>query len=862
MAIKYARSGGGTWTTDSTWSTTSGGTADTTAPTAADDAVLDASSGNVSIAGNSYCRSADFTGYTGTFTFPGSTYWYVGDATSGANDYAIKMNGTMTISVGSSTSSRLRFESTSSTPQKIDFAGQNLGSCWMVDGCSYVLAGNWGTISNYGFLYWSGAGTFDLDTYTMYCSRISASGPATLDMGSGELHVKYSGAALTSSHVDFTIVAGTGTVVLRTDYSSGCGIVLAAAQTIYRVENVSTGTGGSFLKNVTVTELDIQKGRLTLYSDITVTSSFNLEGDSSVRAKLLSDVFGVPRTITNTGATITTSYSAIQDTTMGTTYDASSKTGWCLDLGGNTNIIFDTATDWYWYNSTGGTYDFSDYTHWYTATNGGGSQMGSSRTPFTQDTCYIDANSITGTTTITMNMLDYPELDTTGSGTVSLAVPLTKNFYGSLYLKDGATFDTSALSRTLNFYPSSTAELSAISNSYISINIYSRSTTTLTGDLNISSFYIYNTYGTTDFNDYNITCTSFNINSTTGGAIPTVYWGSGTVQANLVSNGSCNLPYAGFTSYPETSLFRISNTTGTGCYLRQNICTLGDVYLDLDGGYINIEDGGTMSTLTIDPTGATQDARFEGNKTHNITSLVAVGDATHAINLRGTATTIWTISDASGTNSVSYCSITDSTATGGADWLAYTTNGNTDNGDNTGWVFTAPVGTPSASPSSTPSSTSSESPSTSPSATPSSTPSASPSAGYERYSRGSYVALPTGIDDLTTSFSAQDYLDVNAFDGTRVGQDSTGQYAIKQFKDYIGAVTEASFTWKGRSSLAPSVSEGVLQIYNFTSTTWETLDSNTTASADTDFILSDTILDMTNYKSDGLCVCRVYQLGV
>jgi len=122
--------------------------------------------------------------------------------------------------------------------------------------------------------------------------------------------------------------------------------------------------------------------------------------------------------------------------------------------------------------------------------------------------------------------------------------------------------------------------------------------------------------------------------------------------------------------------------------------------------------------------------------------------------------------------------------------------------------------------------------------------------------------LPTGIDDLTTSFSAQDYLDVNVFDGTRVGQDSTGQYAIKQFKDYVGATTEAAFTWRGRSSLAPSVSEVVLQIYNFTSTTWETLDSNTTASADTDFILADTILDMTNYKSDGLCCCRVYQLGV
>jgi len=46
-----------------------------------------------------------------------------------------------------------------------------------------------------------------------------------------------------------------------------------------------------------------------------------------------------------------------------------------------------------------------------------------------------------------------------------------------------------------------------------------------------------------------------------------------------------------------------------------------------------------------------------------------------------------TISAASGTNSVSYLTIQDSNATGGAEWDAYTGNFNVNAGNNTGWNF-------------------------------------------------------------------------------------------------------------------------------------------------------------------------------
>ena len=60
-ATKFARTAGGNWSADATWSTSSGGAADTVAPTAADDVVLDANSGNVTIDAAAVCRAGRST---------------------------------------------------------------------------------------------------------------------------------------------------------------------------------------------------------------------------------------------------------------------------------------------------------------------------------------------------------------------------------------------------------------------------------------------------------------------------------------------------------------------------------------------------------------------------------------------------------------------------------------------------------------------------------------------------------------------------------------------------------------------------------------------------------------------------------
>ncbi len=166
---------------------------------------------------------------------------------------------------------------------------------------------------------------------------------------------------------------------------------------------------------------------------------------------------------------------------------------------------------------------------------------------------------------------------------------------------------------------------------------------------------------------------------------------------------------------------------------------------------------------------------------------------------------------------------------------------------------------PSSSPSTSISSSISSSPSTSISSSISSSPSSSPSPGYELYSRQQRATLPTDTTDLTTVYTTQDYLDVNASDDIRVAQVGSSGYVLHQFKDYIVG-NLATFRWEGQTNYDPTLSPVVLQIFNTNTDTWETIDTDNSSAIDTDFILTANVPDLTDYKEvSGLVACRVYQ---
>lgn len=101
-------------------------------------------------------------------------------------------------------------------------------------------------------------------------------------------------------------------------------------------------------------------------------------------------------------------------------------------------------------------------------------------------------------------------------------------------------------------------------------------------------------------------------------------------------------------------------------------------------GSVTLTGSNTFADFKIDA-GRTQ--KFTAATTTTVTTFTAVGAST--VITSATAAT-HTLSAAAGTISVSNCTIDHSIATGGATWNAFTTNGNVDGGNNTGWIFTDP----------------------------------------------------------------------------------------------------------------------------------------------------------------------------
>ena len=94
----------------------------------------------------------------------------------------------------------------------------------------------------------------------------------------------------------------------------------------------------------------------------------------------------------------------------------------------------------------------------------------------------------------------------------------------------------------------------------------------------------------------------------------------------------------------------------------------------------------------------------------------------------------------------------------------------------------------------------------------------------------------------------------------RVGQSADDtNFTIHQFKDYAGGETSCTLTADVQSDYAPSTSTVYLQIYDYNLDEWETVDSEFEEGANTDFVLTAPIADLTDYVEDGIMTCRIYQ---
>lgn len=436
MATKYARAGGGNWTTDATWSTTSGGAADTTAPTAADDAVLDAASGNVTIDSGAVCRSLDCNGYTGTLAHNASATLTIGDGTAGAGNRALRFVAGMTYTVGNVLTSEIAFISTSSTQQTVTSGGKTIGYLRF-----YGAGGSWLCDSAVACTYLTfRQGTLDLSSATTVTCALFTTAyteARTLTLGSVAFTCTTSGTAFDAATVtNLTVTANTATVTLTGTNAGFSG----GTQNWNGLSVVATGAGqfnlgsanGMTLANFTYTGT-AAKTNVVACRPLTVTGTFTITGQSAVNRVLCVTIFSLGTAATITAASVSLTNVDFRDITGA---GAATWTGTSIGNAlGNSGITFTTPVTCT--HNAGAAGNWSTAANWDTGT-----------VPLCHDTVVIPATT-TGTLTN-----DMPRVGANISFASGYSGTFTNSYngaevYGSFTLVSTMTFSGGS---TWNFY--------------------------------------------------------------------------------------------------------------------------------------------------------------------------------------------------------------------------------------------------------------------------------------------------------------------------------------------------------------------------------------------------------------------------
>lgn len=196
------------------------------------------------------------------------------------------------------------------------------------------------------------------------------------------------------------------------------------------------------------------------------------------------------------------------------------------------------------------------------------------------------------------------------------------------------------------------------------------------------------TNGTVDLNGNSLTTGIFGTsvgtkNITFNGGTITVS-GSGTTAWN-------NAQPTGFTTTAGTGVGVISMTSASAKTFVGGGSTYNCTLNQGGAGALTVSGNNTFNNITSTTLPSTITLTSGSTQTFNNFSLS--GTAGNLVTLNSSvAGSRATISKSSGIVSVNYVSIKDSAATGGAVWQSYLTNGNVNNGNNTGWIFVPSTG--------------------------------------------------------------------------------------------------------------------------------------------------------------------------
>lgn len=685
MANRYwVGSGLANWNTTNTanWSTTSGGAGGASVPTAADDVFFDANSSasNAAII-TGVCRNLDTAGYTGT---------WLGATTSNT----LSIYGSCTLSAGmtQSAASTVSFYGTGTlTTNGKSFntvtietgATVTLGSALTVDA---QLTVNGGTLNT------------SASNYSVTTPYLSAGGSTarTLTFNGSTVTVTGTGGAFDFSGSNLTFNGGTSTVVL-----SGGAYMYAyfGNKTFYNLSFTNTNTADWTLPT-------------TIYDGFTVSNTLTFSAPSSVGSRVILFNYAATYTIgtlvaagssptqrilfgsnaTGRKATLTvTTYTTKQYIDFVDIAAAGTSAPWSgtsVGFSNVTNITGSAAKTVYW---NGGSLAWTG--NGWAASSGGA--PATANFPLMQDTAVFDNAGSAGTVTMPNVFIPLSAISSAGRTSAMTMVWVTDVYaFGNSYsFGTGISFSGGGIGGGFRLRAQTVTTLTMGGQSF-PLSLRSDGAGLLLGSAFTSSYVIqmsgldsgspapsFNTGG------YNVTAdrfvtfyyignTTYTLSSSTLTFTGTVGWDmTGTITMNA---GTSNIVMA-------------LNTAGT-----QNFQGAGKTYNKLTYGgstasaLLNITDANTFAEITSTRTIAGT-ITFAASTTTTVSAFTVSGASGNLITINSSsAGTPATLSKSTGAVSVSYLSIQDSTATGGATWYA---SNSTDGGNNTGWIFSAPPST-------------------------------------------------------------------------------------------------------------------------------------------------------------------------
>ena len=634
MANRYWVGGTATWdgTAGLKWSLTSGGLGGQAVPTTSDTVFFNANSGanTVTIGTGAVCSTLTMTGFTGTLAFGTNTISAAGTGTvfTGATTYSVSGTPLILVTNASSTSRTITAGSVTEA-NSISFNINNGGSTLTVTGAvrNLIFSGSF-------------AGSFPNNALTIYGNLTFKSG-MTITAG--------------TSARTFAATSGTQTITSAT-LNLNFPLTFSGTATYQLQDNLSVGTSTSRTITLTTGTLDLNNFTLTNFG---IFSSNN----SNTRAI----AFGSSGVINNTRTGTVTSWDCATITNFtrtgtpyvkftGTNTTASTIT---VQHGTTSGGTEDNSMSFYFDSSptvnlstTNWIYDLGTLSSW------GGTVTNSSTNTYIIYGSFLGSGSFAS---------DFGNLTFASTKSTPRYLPISSNLLVLITINTSGT-------GVFNLQANSTIQKLNVLNGSFSTNGYT---------LYTSNF---------DFDNSNTKSLTFNSqvniayeNSTgifKGNLTNTTIDMTGSTLAITCNNSTITLDVPNLT-YPNVSVVINSDTTIYGNFIFGRGATTQ-----------------TITNLTIknnvDPDNRLTDFNvklFAGSTLNvgniSIDGIINTASPNYVVLSSTTAGTQATLSKASGTVSVSYVKIQDSIATGGATWLAQTTNGNINNGNNTGWIFGA-----------------------------------------------------------------------------------------------------------------------------------------------------------------------------